>query len=312
MVDYHKPVLPEEVLQYLNVEGKSLIVDGTLGDGGHAEQVLQRMGSQGQVLGIDQDIEALARAKDRLKSFGGRITFIHSNFRNIESILAEKKIKNVDGLLLDLGVSSRQLDTPERGFSFMKNGPLDMRMNQKGKATAADLLANLSDEELKLIIKDYGEEWHYKKIVHEIRKAQGIKPITTTIHLKQILSSAVKNSRPSKIHVATKTFQALRIAVNHELDSLEEGLKSSLQALKPGGRLVVISFHSLEDRRVKNFFRSEAKGCSCPPRTPICICGRKKTLKILTRKVVVPSAMEIQNNPRSSCAKLRAAERINA
>ena len=312
MVTYHKPVLQEEVLHYLNVEGKSLIIDGTLGDGGHAEQVLQRMGSQGQVLGIDQDIEALARAKDRLKSFGGGITFKHGNFRNIESILAERKIKNADGLLLDLGVSSRQLDTPERGFSFMKNGPLDMRMNQKGEATAADLLADLSDEELRLIIKEYGEERHYKNIVHEIRKAQSKKPIITTIHLKQILSSAVKHSRPSKIHVATKTFQALRIAVNHELESLEEGLKSSLQALRPGGRLVVISFHSLEDRRVKNFFRSEAKGCSCPPRSPICICGRKKTLKILTRKVVIPSAMEVQNNPRSSCAKLRAAERINA
>jgi 16S rRNA (cytosine1402-N4)-methyltransferase len=310
MANYHIPVLQEEVLQYLDVSGKNLIIDGTLGDGGHSEQILQQMGPQGRVLGIDQDLDALKRAKERLKSFGDRITFYHGNFRDIEAILAERKIEGADGILLDLGVSSRQLDTPERGFSFMKNGPLDMRMNQKGEATAADLLENLSDEELKLIIKDYGEERHYKNIVHEIRKAQSKKPITTTIHLKQILSSAVKHSRPSKIHVATKTFQALRIAVNHELESLEEGLKSSLQALKPGGRLVVISFHSLEDRRVKNFFRSEAKGCSCPPRSPICICGRKRTLKILTRKVVVPSAIEIRNNPRSSCAKLRAAERI--
>ncbi|MGV7219962.1 MAG: 16S rRNA (cytosine(1402)-N(4))-methyltransferase RsmH [Nitrospinales bacterium] len=312
MGDYHIPVLKEEVLRYLDVEGKNLIIDGTLGDGGHSEEILKQMGPQGRVLGIDQDLEALERAKERLKSFGDKITFIHGNFRNIKAILAERKIEGADGILLDLGVSSRQLDTPERGFSFMKNGPLDMRMNQKGEATAADLLENLSDEELKLIIKDYGEERHYKNIVHEIRKAQSKKPITTTIHLKQILSSAVKHSRPSKIHVATKTFQALRIAVNHELESLEEVLKSSLQALKPGGRMVVISFHSLEDRRVKNFFRSEAKGCSCPPRTPICICGRKKTLKVLTRKVVIPSAMEVSNNPRSSCAKLRAAERIYA
>jgi 16S rRNA (cytosine1402-N4)-methyltransferase len=310
VVDYHIPVLKEEVLQYLNVEGKNLIIDCTLGDGGHSEQILKQMGPQGQVLGIDQDIEALERAKSRLKSFGNRITFNHGNFRDIKAILAERKIEGADGILLDLGVSSRQLDTPERGFSFMKNGPLDMRMNQKGEATAADLLENLSDEELKLIIKDYGEERHYKNIVHEIRKAQSKKPITTTIHLKQILSSAVKNSRPSKIHVATKTFQALRIAVNHELESLEEVLRPSLQALKPGGRMAVISFHSLEDRRVKHFFRSEAKGCSCPPRTPICICGRKKTLKVLTRKVVIPSEREIQDNPRSSCAKLRAAERI--
>jgi len=311
MADYHIPVLKEEVLHYLDVEGKSLIIDGTLGDGGHSEQILKQIGPQGRVLGIDQDIEALTRAKNRLSSYGDKITFVHGNFRNIQAVLAERKIESADGLLLDLGVSSRQLDTPERGFSFMKNGPLDMRMNQKAEATAADLLTDLSDEELKLIIKDYGEERHYRNIVHEIRKAQSKKPIKTTIHLKQILSSAVKPSRPSKIHVATKTFQALRIAVNQELKSLEEGLKSSLQVLKPGGRLVVISFHSLEDRRVKNFFRSEAKGCSCPPRTPICICGRKKTLKVLTRKVVVPSAMEIGINPRSSCAKLRAAEKIN-
>ncbi len=310
MVTYHKPILKEEVLHYLDVENKKLIVDGTLGDGGHAELILQRMGIQGQVLGIDQDIEALARAKKRLSSFGDRVAFSHGNFRDIKSILTERKINNVDGLLLDLGVSSRQLDTPERGFSFMKNGPLDMRMNQNDASTAADLLTELSDEELKLIIKDYGEERHYKNVVHEIRKAQRTKPITTTIHLKQILSSAVRNSRPTKIHVATKTFQALRIAVNHELENLEAGLQASLDVLKPGGRMVVISFHSLEDRRVKKFFRSEAKGCSCPPRIPICICGRKKTLKILTRKVVVPSADELQENPRSSSAKLRAAERI--
>jgi len=310
MVTYHKPILKEKVLHYLNVESQRLIVDGTLGDGGHAKLVLQRMGSQGKVLGIDQDIEALARAKERLSSFGDRVTFNHGNFSDIKAILAERKIKTADGLLLDLGVSSRQLDTPERGFSFMKYGPLDMRMNQKDKTTAADLLADLSDEELKLIIKDYGEERNYKNIVHEIRKAQGEKPITTTTQLKQILSSAVRYSRPSKTHVATKTFQALRIAVNHELENLEAGLQASLDVLRPGGRLVVISFHSLEDRRVKNFFRSEAKGCSCPPKIPLCICGRKKTLKILTRKVVVPSTQEVHDNPRSSSAKLRAAERI--
>lgn len=310
MATYHKPVLKEEVLHYLNAANKKLIIDGTLGDGGHAEFVLQRMGPQGRILGIDQDIEALARARKRLSSFGDRVTFVHGNFSDIKEILAERKIKNADGLLLDLGVSSMQLDTPERGFSFMRHGPLDMRMNQKSDTTAADLLAELSDEELKLVIRDYGEERHYKNIVHEIRKAQGKKPITTTSHLKQILSSAVRSSRPTKIHTATKTFQALRIAVNHELENLEAGLQASLDVLGPGGRMVVISFHSLEDRRVKNFFRDEAKGCSCPPRTPICICGRKKTLKPLTRKVVIASAEEVRDNPRSSCAKLRAAERI--
>lgn len=310
MVAYHKPILKNEVLHYLDVKDKKLIVDGTLGDGGHTELILQRMGTQGQVLGIDQDNQALARAKERLSSFGSRAVFKRGNFRDVKAILADRKIKNADGILLDLGVSSKQLDTPERGFSFMKNGPLDMRMDQTDGPTAADLLTELSDEELQLIIKDYGEERNYKNIVHEIRKAQCKKPITTTIHLKQVLSSAVRYSRPTKIHVATKTFQALRIAVNHELENLDAGLQASLDVLSPGGRLVVICFHSLEDRRVKNFFRSEAKGCSCPPRIPICICGRKKTLKILTKKVVVPSAEEMRENPRSSSAKLRAAERI--
>lgn len=310
MVTHHKPVLPEEVLHYLNADNKNLIVDGTLGDGGHAELVLQRWGDQVRVLGIDRDAEALERARKRLSPFGDRVTFVHGNFSDIKSILAKRKIRNIDGLLLDFGVSSMQLETPERGFSFMRNGPLDMRMNQKESTTAADLLASLSDEELKFILKNYGEEKHYRKIIHGIRKAQGENPITTTHQLSKILSSAVKTPRPSRINASTKTFQALRIAVNHELENIETGLRDSLDVLSPGARLVLISFHSLEDRRVKNFIRDQAKGCICPPRFPQCICGKTPTLKPLTRKAVVPSPDEIKANPRASSAKLRAAERI--
>jgi len=312
MALYHKPVLTREVLHYLNAENKNLIVDGTLGDGGHAELVLQRWGDQVRILGIDRDAEALKRARERLRSFGDRVIYVQGNFSEIKSILAKRKIRNIDGLFLDLGVSSMQLESPERGFSFMRNGPLDMRMDRKESTTAADLLASLSDEELKFIIKNYGEEKKYKNIIHGIRKAQGENPITSTRQLAKILSSAVKVSRPTRIHAATKTFQALRIAVNHELENIEVGLKDSLDVLRPGGRLVVISFHSLEDRLVKNFIRDQAKGCVCPPRFPQCVCGKISTLKVLTRKVVVPSPDETKANPRASSARLRAAERIYA
>ncbi|MDH5761525.1 MAG: 16S rRNA (cytosine(1402)-N(4))-methyltransferase RsmH [Nitrospinota bacterium] len=310
MVDYHIPVLREEVLHYLNAGDKHLIVDGTLGDGGHAEAILQNSGPQCRVLGIDQDAEALARARKRLAPFGERIILVHGNYSEIQSILAQRNIQGIDGLLLDLGVSSRQLDTPERGFSFMHDGPLDMRMNREDTTTAADLLETLSDKELEEIIKTYGEERHYKKIVRFIRKAQGKGPLSTTASLSKILSSAVRSPRPTRINPSTRTFQALRIAVNRELDHLRTTLTDSLQILNATARLVVISFHSLEDRMVKHFFQEEAKACVCPPKTPICVCGKKSRLNILTRRVVKPSAAEVEANPRASSSKLRAAERI--
>ncbi len=312
MVDYHIPVLREEVLHYLNAGDKHLIVDGTLGDGGHAEAILQNSGAQCRVLGIDRDAEALARARKRLAPFGERIILVHGNYSEIQSILAQKNIREIDGLLLDLGVSSRQLDTPERGFSFTHDGPLDMRMNREDSTTAADLLETLSDKELEDIIKHYGEERHYKKIVRFIRKAQGKGPLSTTASLSKILSSAVQQPRPARIHPSTRTFQALRIAVNRELDHLRTTLTDSLQILNAAARMVVISFHSLEDRIVKQFFHDEEKGCVCPPKTPICICGKTSRLKVVTRRVVTPSAEEVKANPRASSSKLRAAERVYA
>jgi len=310
MVDYHIPVLREEVLRYLNAGDKQLIVDGTLGDGGHTEAILQNSGPQCRVLGIDQDAEALARARKRLAPFGERVILVHGNFSEIQSILAQRNIRGIDGLLLDLGVSSRQLDTPERGFSFRYDGPLDMRMDREAESTAADLLETLSDKELEEIIRTYGEERNYKKIVRFIRKAQGKGPLSSTASLAQILSSAAKQPRPARIHPATRTFQALRIAVNRELDHLRKALTDSLEILNATARLVVISFHSLEDRIVKQFFRDEEKGCACPPKMPVCICGKQSRLKVLTRRVVIPGAEEIHANPRASSSKLRAAERI--
>ncbi len=310
MVDYHIPVLREEVLHYLNAGDKHLIVDGTIGDGGHAEAILQNSGPQCRVLGIDRDAEALARARTRLAPFGERIILVHGNYSEIQSILAQRNIQGIDGLLLDLGVSSRQLDTPERGFSFMHDGPLDMRMDREDTTTAADLLETLSDKELEDIIKHYGEERHYKKIVRFIRKAQGKGPLSTTASFSRILSSAAKQPRPTRIHPSTRTFQALRIAVNRELDHLRTALSGSLNILNAAARLVVISFHSLEDRIVKRFIHDEEKGCICPPKTPVCVCGKKSRLRKVTRRVVTASAEEVRLNPRASSSKLRAAERI--
>lgn len=310
MVDYHIPVLREEVLHYLNAGDKHLIVDGTIGDGGHAEAILQNSGPQCRVLGIDRDAEALARARKRLAPFGERIILVHGNYSEIQSILAQRNIQGIDGWLLDLGVSSRQLDTPERGFSFMHDGPLDMRMDREDTTTAADLLETLSDKELEDIIKHYGEERHYKKIVRFIRKAQGKGPLSTTASLARILSSAAKQPRPARIHPSTRTFQALRIAVNRELDHLQTALSDSLNILNAAARLVVISFHSLEDRIVKRFIHDEEKGCICPPKTPVCVCGKKSRLQKVTRRVVTPSEEEVRLNPRASSSKLRVAERI--
>jgi len=310
MVTQHKPVLKEEVLHFLELNNRRLIVDGTLGDGGHTEAILRRTGPQCRVLGIDRDAAALERARKRLATFGGRVILVQGNYSDIKNILSDQRMEAMDGFLLDLGVSSPQLDTANRGFSFRQDGPLDMRMDASQKTTASDLLKELSDDELATIIKEYGEERHAKRIVRLIRKAQGKGPLETTLALSHILSSAARNPRPTKIHPATKTFQALRIAVNRELEHLELGLTNSIDNLNDGGRMVVISFHSLEDRRVKNFFRDEEKGCVCPPKTPICICGHKQRLKVLTRRPVTAEPEELQDNPRSSSAKLRAAERV--
>jgi 16S rRNA (cytosine1402-N4)-methyltransferase len=307
---YHKSVLAEQVLFYLNPGERSTIVDGTLGDGGHAELILKNTPASCRVIGLDRDPDALARARERLAPFGERIRIIHGNYSRIKEIVEQENLKKIDGVLLDLGVSSAQLDTPERGFSFMRNGPLDMRMNPQDPVSAAELLENASDAELETILRDFGEERYAKRIVRAIRNAQAKHPISTTLQLSNILRSAASSPRPAPIHPATRSFQALRIAVNREMDHLKTGLRSALDLLGEAGRLVVISFHSLEDRIVKQFFQAEAKGCVCPPRCPVCVCGRSPTLNVLTRKPVVPTEEEVKKNPRSSSAKLRAAERI--
>jgi len=310
MPTFHEPVLRQQVFQYLIIKEEGLIVDGTLGDGGHTEFLLENTGPRLRVLGIDRDASALERAKKRLARFGDRVTCVHGTYSTIQSILDRFKIEKIDGLLLDLGVSSPQIDNPERGFSFMRDGNLDMRMDRTQEITAAGLLQTLSDKDLEAVIRDYGEERHYKRIVRAIRKAQAISPVLTTLQLSNILFSALYSRRPAKIHPATRTFQALRIAVNRELEHLKTALSDSIGVLNAGARVVIISFHSLEDRIVKTFFREQEKGCICPPRIPSCVCGKKQTLKIITKRVITADKAEVDRNPRASSAKMRVAERV--
>jgi len=309
MPKQHESVLEREVIQNFNLLGGSLIVDGTLGDGGHAELLLKNT-TRIRVLGIDRDVRAIERAEKRLAPFRDRITLIHGNFSDIKAILKKANVMNVDGLLLDLGVSSPQLDSPDRGFSFMRNGPLDMRMDSSQKITAADLLVELPDEELVSVLKGYGEERFSKRIVRAIRQAQKQSAVKTTLQLSNIISSVIHASRQTKIHPATRTFQALRIAVNGELEHIKKALRDSVDVLQESARIIVISFHSLEDRIVKNFFKTEEKGCVCPPKIPICSCGHKQRLKIITRKPIIPAVEEVRRNSRASSAKLRVAERV--
>ena len=309
MPKQHESVLEREVIQNFNLLGGSLIVDGTLGDGGHAELLLKNTTSV-RVLGIDRDMRAIERAEKRLAPFRDRITLIHGNFSDIKAILKKANVINVDGLLLDLGVSSPQLDSSDRGFSFMRNGPLDMRMDSSQKITAADLLVELPDEELVSVLKRYGEERFSKRIVRAIRQAQKQSAVKTTLQLSNIISSVIHASRQTKIHPATRTFQALRIAVNGELEHIKKALRDSVDVLQESARIIVISFHSLEDRIVKNFFKTEEKGCVCPPKIPICSCGHKQRLKVITRKPIIPAVEEVRRNSRASSAKLRVAERV--
>jgi 16S rRNA (cytosine1402-N4)-methyltransferase len=310
MPAYHEPVMKSEVLHYLNIHMEGVIVDGTLGDGGHTEFILKNTAPDIRVFAIDRDLSAIERARERLSPFRDRVTLAHGNLGDIKSLAAQNGITHIAGLLMDLGVSSPQLDTPGRGFSIQHDGPLDMRMDPSQKTSAAELLEKLSDIELMSIIKNFGEERYSKRIVRAIRKEQAERPITTTGQLSRLVARVVSSPRHSRIHPATRTFQALRIAVNDELEQLKSALQDVVGLLNSTARLVVISFHSLEDRIVKTFFRDEQKGCSCPPKIPQCICGRSQTLKIITRKPLVPSEDEVAQNPRSISAKLRVAERV--
>lgn len=305
--DLHVSVLPAESLKFLAAERGGIFVDATLGLGGHTEAIL-RASDETKVIGIDRDLEAIAYAKKRLEKHGERFQVFHANFSEIENVLAQAEVEKVDGILADLGVSSLQFDSETRGFSFRYDAPLDMRMNANSDdETAAELLERLSEFEIARIIYEYGEERFSRRIARRIveKREKGESPQTTR-ELAELVASVVRASKKDKIHPATRTFQALRIAVNGELEILEDFLRAAIERLNKDGRLIVISFHSLEDRIVKQTFQKLAGKCACPPNFPKCVCGAEKQVEILTRKPVVPTEEEIETNPRARSAKLRA------
>lgn len=306
----HKPVLLEETIEYLNCKKDGIYIDGTLGRGGHTEVILEKLQGTGMLIGIDRDIEAINKVKERYGNLENLFLF-HDNYVNIPAIMEKMGIKEADGMLFDLGVSSPQFDNPERGFSYNYDAPLDMRMDQEQKLTAADLVNGYSQEELTRIIRDYGEEKWASRIAEFIVNYRKRKPIESTLELVEIIKAAIPAAaRRTGGHPARRTFQALRIATNDELNQLEEMLDRVVPYLRKGGRICVISFHSLEDRIVKNKFRELAWKCTCPPDFPVCVCGQKAELKIITRKPVTASEEELGDNPRARSAKLRVAEKI--
>lgn len=312
MMFEHKSVLLYETIDSLNIKPDGIYVDGTLGGGGHALEVCRRLGEHGRLIGIDQDADAIAAATERLKEYKDKVTVVRSNYENIHGVLTELGIDKVDGIYLDLGVSSYQLDMPERGFTYREeDAPLDMRMDQRNPQTAADIINQYSEFDLYRIIRDYGEDKFAKNIAKHIVRARDVKPIETTGELSEI----IKNAIPAKIravggHPSKRTFQAIRIELNHELDVLKNSLDTMIGLLKPGGRLSIITFHSLEDRIVKTRFKDNEDPCICPPNFPVCVCGRKSMGKVITRKPILPSEEELSENKRSKSSKLRVFERI--
>lgn len=306
----HLSVLPDEVIHFLEPADGKTYLDGTLGGGGHAALILEK--APGAILvGIDRDKSALAAAGARLAAHGERIRLLHGDFADVAGLLDSLGVPALDGFILDLGVSSHQLDTRERGFSFQQDAPLDMRMDTGSGETAADLVNELPERELERILIEYGEERWAKRIASFIVKERAESLITTTFRLVDIIKGAVPKAKwDERIHPATRTFQALRIAVNSELESLERGMRAALDLLKPGGRGVIISFHSLEDRIVKHIFREYAEGCNCPRQLPVCVCGRQPRVKILTGRPVTAAQAETDGNPRARSAKLRAVEKL--
>ena len=302
----HKPVLLAETIRFLQPRTGGIYIDATVGAGGHAAAILEASTPEGSLYGFDRDESALEVAKRNLINFGERVRLFHANFEQLERAAELYQIPLPDGILLDLGISSLQLEQPERGFSFQVDAPLDMRMDPTSGQTAADLVNNLPVDELAHLIYQYGEERRSRRIASAMVAAR---PITRTGQLAQIVARAVLSGRQKsdrqKIHPATRTFQALRIAVNDELGALERALPQAIRLLKPGGRLAVISFHSLEDRIVKHYFKQESQDCICPPEQLVCTCGHKATVQIVTKKPVTPSATEIEENPRARSAKLR-------
>ncbi len=310
MMFEHKPVLLYETVDSLMIRPDGIYVDGTLGGGGHAWEVCSRLGEKGRLIGIDQDGDAIEAASERLKPFGHKVTVVRSNYERIAEILEELGIGQVDGIYLDLGVSSHQFDDAGRGFTYREDAPLDMRMDQRQIRTAADIVNDYSEAELYRIIRDYGEEKFAGNIARHIARQRQVKRIETTGELCEIIKGVIPmKMRATGGHPAKRTFQALRIELNRELDVLNSSIDTMIGLLKPGGRLSIITFHSLEDRIVKNRFRENENPCQCPPDFPVCVCGRVSRGKIITRKPVVPTDEEISENKRCKSSKLRVFER---
>ena len=307
----HYSVLLNETIENLNIKPDGIYVDGTLGGGGHAYQVASRLSEKGRLIGIDQDADAIAAAGERLKEFGDKITIIRSNYANMKEELHRFGVEKVDGIVLDLGVSSFQLDTPERGFTYRdENAPLDMRMDDRQSLTAKDIVNGYSEMDLYRIIRDYGEDKFAKNIAKHIVQERAKKPIETTGELTEIIRASI----PMKVqvtggHPAKRTFQAIRIELNKELEVLQNNLDDMIDLLNPGGRICIITFHSLEDRIVKSNFKRNENPCTCPSDFPVCVCGKVSKGKVITRKPILPSEKELEENSRSKSAKLRVFER---
>ena len=306
----HVSVLLNECIDNLNIKENGIYVDGTLGGGGHSLEILKKLSKDGLLIGIDQDEDALKAAKNRLQNFDN-VKYVHSNFYNVESVLNNLEIEKIDGILMDLGVSSYQLDTCERGFSYMQDAALDMRMNRENPLSAYNVVNEYEEEELFRIIKDYGEEKFAKRIARFIVENREKKPIETTLELVEIIKAAIPaKARREGPHPAKRTFQAIRIEVNSELSILNKTIEDAVNKLNKGGRVAIITFHSLEDRIVKLKFKELATSCTCPKEFPICVCGGKAKVKIISRKAIEPSKEEVLENPRSRSAKLRVIEKL--
>lgn len=306
----HKSVLLEETVDSLKIKPDGIYVDGTLGGGGHAYEVCSRLSEKGRLIGIDQDADAIKAASERLEVYRNKVTIVRSNYENIAAVLSDLGIQKVDGIYLDLGVSSYQLDTVERGFTYREDAPLDMRMDQRNTQTAADIVNTYSESELYRIIRDYGEDKFAKNIAKHIVRVREEKLFETTGELIEVIKAAIPMKvRATGGHPAKRTFQALRIELNHELDVLNRSIDTMIDLLNPGGRLSIITFHSLEDRIVKTRFRNNENPCICPPGFPVCMCGKESKGSVVTRKPIVPTDKEIEENKRSKSSKLRVFER---
>ena len=307
----HISVLLDETIDSLNIKPDGIYVDGTLGGGGHSLEICKRLGQGGRLIGIDQDMDAIKAASKRLEAYKEKINIVHSNYQDIESCLGELSICGVDGIVLDLGVSSYQLDNVDRGFTYREDTPLDMRMDQSQMKTAKDIVNGYSEMELFKVIRDYGEDQFAKNIAKHIVKAREDGPIETTGQLNEIIKAAIPaKMRQGTGHPSKKTFQAIRIELNQELEVLENSIDKMIELLNPGGRLSIITFHSLEDRIVKNLFRRNMNPCTCPPSFPVCTCGQAPKGKIITRKPIIPSDEEISDNKRAKSSKLRVFEKF--